>query len=200
MSKMKMKIMMLATVAAVAIPATMAVAASTTLHANAFFRAAITLTATAMNFSNVDFTAAPSAGTDFVRLGTNNAATYGGVFAAGAGAAPTAGDVTINTGTSGLVVDVSCDASGTLANAAGDSLISFTLEVDDAASTGAYGTGFACAGTGTPSTSLTLDGTDAFKFGAEIDGSTTAGAGAFGGAYSTTNTNGVPVTVVVNYQ
>ena len=192
------KFMMLAAAAAIALPVGLVSAATTNLHATANFRAAITLTPTAMNFSAVDFSAAPGAG-DTISLGSNGSIAYAGVFSAGTGAAPSAGNVNVTTGSSGLVVEVRCNATGTLANAAGTSLIPLN-SVQVAATTGvAFGSAAACAGSGAAAaaTTLTLDGTDDFKFGARIAGPAT---GTFGGAYSTSNTNGVPVVVNVTYQ
>jgi hypothetical protein len=179
-----------------------AFAATTTLDASAKFAAAITLTPTAMNFGTVEYTGAPTGGTDTLTLGTNGAtANGGGVFSAAAGSTTrAAGIVTINTGTVGETVEVRCSAGGVIGNAGSDTINLTNVQVTDAAGTAAPGAGHACLGTGgAAATTLVLDGTDAFKFGAKIDGSTYAGGAWAGGTFSTT-THGTAISVDISYQ
>lgn len=193
------KILYLSAVAAIALPVSMATAASTNVDATAFFRAAITLTPTAMNFSNIDYSAAPTVAGDNVQLGTNSSISYNGVFSAGASPSPAAGTVAVATGTAGLIVDVSCDATAAMDDGSGNEITVNNIEVIDIDNAAAYGGGNACAGTGTVSQSYTLgSGTDTFAFGGQIDGSTVSGTFS-GGAYSTA-TGGDDIQVDVVYQ
>lgn len=193
----KLRLLGLAAAAFVALPVA-AYATTTAMHATATFYAAITLTPTDMQFSKVDYSATPSLAGDFVRLGTNNAATYGGVFSAHTGASTAAGTVTVNTGTTGATVDIACSTTGVMADA-GTGLISVTGTEVTTGAGGAYGTGSACAGTGTPSTTKVLAGGDVFKLGGQINGSTQAGAWV-GGAYDTNSAGGTNISVQVTYQ
>lgn len=193
------RIAILAGAAAIALPVTMATAASTNVDATALFRAAISLTPTAMDFSNVDYSAAPAVAGDNVQLGTDSSAAYNGVFSAGTGATPAAGTVAVTTGSAGLAVDVSCDATATMGDGGGNTIGVTSIEVIDADNATAYGGGNACAGIGVTAMSYTLgSGTDTFNFGGQIDGSTVGGVFS-GGAYSTA-TGGDDIQVDVVYQ
>ena len=199
----KKKLLMLATAMATALPISLATAATVQMHGKAMFRVAIALSTTEMDFSKIDYTAAPSVVGDFVKIGTNNAELFGGVLSAGAGAVPAAGDVTLTAGTTGETVGVKCAISGVLANAAGKTINIIGVEVKDTdAGVGAFGTGNACNGIGGANAQTkVLDGTDTFKFGGKIDGSTTSNAGAgFGGQYDTSTAGGTNIQVDVVYQ
>lgn len=193
------KLLYLSAVAAIALPVSMATAASTNVDATAFFRAAITLTPTAMDFSNIDYSAAPTVVGDFVRLGTDSSINYGGVFSAGASPVPAAGTVAVATGTAGLTVDVSCDATAAMDDGAGNEITVNNIEVIDLANATTYGGGHACVNPATVSMSYVLgSATDTFAFGGQIDGSTVSGTFS-GGAYSTA-TGGDDIQVDVVYQ
>lgn len=193
------KILYLSAVAAIALPVSMATAASTNVDATAFFRAAITLTPTAMDFSNIDYAAAPTVAGDNVRLGTDSSIAYNGVFSAGASPVPAAGSVAVATGTAGLTVDVSCDATATMDDGAGNEISVNNIEVIDINNATTYGGANACTGVGNVSLSYVLgSGTDTFVLGGQIDGSTVSGVFS-GGAYSTA-TGGDDIQVDVVYQ
>lgn len=189
-------------VAMASYPASMAMAVSTTINATATILLAITLTATDMDFSKIDYTGNPNGLGWWVKMGTNGAQTFNGGFSSSGGAAPAAGQVTINTGTVGHTVEIRCAISGVMANAAGKTINITNIEVKDAASPAAFGSGSACHGLGgAAATTLVLDGTDAFKFGGEIDGNTVSNGGVgFGGDYNTNNAGGTNIQANVIYQ
>lgn len=194
--RMTHKIVMLATVAAVAAPL-MARAATTTIEATANFLNAITLANEVdMDFATVEFAAAPAGG-DTASLGTDASITYAGNFS-GAGTG-TAGEVEITTGTVGQTVEIFCDATATLTNGAGADID--VLGIEATFTPGAYGTGSACNGVaGAAATTRVLagGGADVILFGGELDGAT---ATAFvAGAYSTASAGGDNIQVDVFYQ
>ena len=190
------KLLATVAVAALAFPVG-AFATDTTMDATATFLAAITLTPTNMDFSKVDYSGTPVAGS-FVKLGTNGAATYAGVLSANAGATPAAGTVTVNTGTAGQIVDISCDTTASMKDAGTGTLGIIATEVTTGAGVAFQAVGsFPCAGVGTASTTKVLAGADVFKFGGEIDGGTQAGAWV-GGAYTTVGAT--PLNIRVTYQ
>src|SRR5882724_5541121 len=88
-------------------------AATTTLHVTANFVSNITLTPTDMRFGTITFNGTPGA-SDTVVLTTNNAISYTGVFSPGGAGTVASGDILIG-GTFGNTMDISCAASGTLA-------------------------------------------------------------------------------------
>jgi hypothetical protein len=198
------KLSLLASAMLVVLPAAAGYATTTNMDATAYFRAAIVLTNTAMDFSKIDYSAAPSAGADNVTLGTDGVAGYNGVFAVGDHAAPAAGTVTITSGTAGENIEVRCDATATLSNVANTSSIGITnIEVtDDATDAGGLptGTGSACLGVGgAAAITTTLAVNDVFRFGGKINGGVLGGAWA-AGAYSTGNAGGDDIVVDITYQ
>ncbi|MDD9900570.1 MAG: hypothetical protein OXT65_06290 [Alphaproteobacteria bacterium] len=196
------KFLMLATAAVVAFPVTVVTAATTNIDATANFRAAITLSGTAMDFDEIEYSAVPAAPADTVDLGTDASIAYNGVFSAGTGATPVAGDVTVTAGANGATLEVRCDATATMENASGNAIDVIAIEVAAENATGAFGTTNACNGIGgAAATTLVLNlGTlDSFKFGGQIDGDSQAG-GTFGGAYSTATGGGDDIAVAVTYQ
>lgn len=199
------KFLMLATVAIVAFPVSVVMAASTNFNTTALFRAALTLAATDMDFSAVDYVSGDVTG-GTVSIATDGTVTYdGAIFTAGAGAVPVPGLVDILTGQDGFLVDVSCDTTATMANALGDTINVVGLEVAEEGAEAAFGLASACAGVGVTSASMTVDiggGTgDLFTFGGQIDGTTASSNPAFvGGAYSSVNAGGDDVQVDVVYQ
>jgi len=205
MKTMKQRILLMATVAALALPVSLATAATVQLHGKALFRTAITLSATDMDFSKVDYSATPSAITDWVKLGTNDSIAANGVLSIGGGNVPLSGTVTITAGQTGETVGVKCDdgvgGNVRLANAGGKTIDIVSTEVKDTdEGTGAFGTGHACHGVaGADATTKVLDGTDVFKFGGEILGSTESGSGGFGGQYDTSNAGGSNLQVDIVY-
>lgn len=199
MKNMKQKVLMMATVALIALPVSLATAASTNLHGKALFRIALTLSNTDMDFSKIDYSAAPAVG-DTVTLATNNAETFaGGKFSAGTGAAPAAGTVTVTAGTVGQTVEISCTTTGVLSNAGNTSTIGIDNTEVTTGAGGAAGTGTACAGVGVTPATKVLAGSDVFKFGGRINGATQTGVFS-GGAYDTSNAGGTNMIVQVVYQ
>jgi len=187
----------LAISALVAGGATAAYAVTVQVHANANFRAALTLNKVAdMEFNVIETAAAPAAG-DLARLGTDDTITYAVNFT-GAGTG-TAGKVDITTGTDGATIDVFCETSGILTNGAGSSISVNAVEV--VMETGvAPQTGIACQGLATPAFSpvLNLATNNTVLMGGIIDGATAA---AFVNApHSTTLAGGDPVQLDVQYQ
>lgn len=194
------KFITLASVAALALP-TAAVAVTTNIDATANFQAALTLANEVdMDFSDIDFSAAPAGG-DTASLGTDGNITYAGNFSGGG--TGTAGSVEVATGTDGATVEVFCDTSATLTDGAGASIDAVSLEAVAEGAEGAFGTGGACAGVGgAAATTMVLDiggGTaDRFSFGGQLDGSTAAAFVA--GSYSTANAGGDDIEIRVFYQ
>ncbi|GEM_PF-5657033 len=181
---------------ALALPMTV-MAASTTIEATASFREAITLGGEVdMAFGQVDYSGTPGAG-DTVTMDLSGNLTSAGNFTGAA--TGTAGSVDIQTGTDGLTIEVQCDTTATLTDAAG----SESIQVNNI-SVGTIdnlGSPSACAGTGSAAMTFALSaGTnDTLKLGGVLDGNT-ASAGFGGGAYSTANTSGDNIEVVVIYQ
>lgn len=185
---------------AIAFPIGVVNATTQNIQATATFMAAITLTGSNMAFSKVIYSAAPTVAGDFVKVGTNGAATYGGVFSAGPGAATSAGDVTLTAGTNGQTIEVRCDITATMTNGAGASIDVTDIEVNKEDATAAHGSGANCLGTGgAAATTLVLNlGTlDSFKLGGMVDGSTAAAWA--GGSFSTANAGGNDIQVDVVY-
>ena len=172
-------------------------AATTTLHVTANFVSNITLTPTDMQFGNITFNGTPGA-LDSVVLTTNSAISYTGVFSSGGAGTVASGDVAIG-GTIGSTMDISCAASGTLAQASGAGRIDVT-GVKVANESAAAGGGVSCGGTGTVVLSFPLTAVtdDQLKIGGKIDGGTQVSFGA--GSYSTQNSGGAPIQVDVVYQ
>lgn len=194
------KFLMLASAAIIALPVTVVHATTTNMDATATFLTAITLTPTTMDFGGISYTTAVAG--DTASLGTDSTIGYAGTWAAGGGT-PAAGTVQVTAGTDGQTVEVSCDTTAQMGDGGGNTIDVVSLEVvSETAGPGAFGTGIACAGIGTPSTTMVLDvsgGTaDMFYFGGQIDGST-ASVGFAGGAFSTA-TGGNDIQVDVVYQ
>jgi len=200
----KLKLMILASAAMVAIPVVAAMAASTSVTVTANFRKAISVTSgTDLNFSKIDYSSNAVTASDYVTVGTNSSVTYaGGNFAGGSGAVTTAGDVQVVTGDP-LAVWVECSTTATLAN--GSNTIQATgIEVTTVGGATTYGSGNACLGAGSPAMGFTLVGggaaADHIKVGGKLDGSTASGGTIVSGAYSTANAGGSPVIVDIYYQ
>lgn len=153
-------------------------------------------------FGEATFSGTPTSSSDFVKLGTNSAATYGGVFTAGGSTVPAAGTVVINNVQNGTTVQVQCDASAVMTNGASAKITVDGVKVAAEGSTGSYtSAGSACNGNaGAVATTMTYNSSTAntFYFGGMIDGSTATSFAA--GAYSSANSGGTPMTVVVLYQ
>jgi hypothetical protein len=180
---------------AVAFPLSAGNATTVNINATSEFMGAIMLSGADMEFSDVVFSAVPTVAGDFVKLGTNGAATYGGVFSAGAGASTVAGDVTVTSGIDGEVVEVRCDMTATMVNGAASVQVT-GIEVEAEDTTAAYGAGSLCNGVGgAVATTLILNlGTlDSFKFGGMVDGSTAVNWAA--GNFSTVGGDDVQVDV-----
>lgn len=194
------KFMMLATAAVIALPITMASAATTNINAVALFLDAITLNGEVdMDFGTIEFSAAPAGG-DNADLGTDGSIVYAGNFS-GPGTG-TAGSVTIATGTDTYIIEVFCDATATMTDGAGASIDVVGIEAAETSLAGTYAAaGSACNGVaGAAATNLTLNGgvVDTFKFGGRIDGATAAAFVA--GSYSTAFAGGNDVQIDVFYQ
>lgn len=194
----KKKVMMLAALGVVALPVTVN-AVTTQIDVAASFRQAIAVAATDMDFtsSGTDIQYTTMGAGDTAQMGSDGNIVYGGTLSGPATGTP--GVVSITSGTDGETVQVTCDATATLGNGAGES-IGVNIRVDAEGAEGTYAASNACNGVaGAAATSLTLTagGTDSFVFAGEIDGST-ASAGFVGGAYSTT-TGGTNVNVDVSY-
>lgn len=202
MFKIKNRKMMIAASAAIlSIPVVAALAANPTVNVTvtANFRRAISLSSgTNLDFNKVDYSNSTVTSADFVKVGTNSAAIYGGAWTAGAGAVTTAGDVQVVTGDA-LPVWVECTNTATLKNGAA-TIQATGIEVTTASASGAFGTGNACQGIGTHAFGFTLagSGADHIKVGGKLDGGTASGGTIVGGAYSTSG--GTPVRVDVYYQ
>jgi len=191
------KLVLIAAALATLLPAGAVYATSTYVHASATFISNLVLTPTDMQFGNISFNGTPGA-PDTVVLTTGGAISYNGVFSAGGASTIAAGDVSI-AGTVGNVLDVSCTASGTLAQLSGSGAIDVN-NVKVANESAAAGGGSACAGTGSVvlSFALTSGTDDQVKLGGTLDGSTVSSFAS--GAYSTANSGGTPIQVDVVYQ
>lgn len=197
MSAGRRQLLVLMTVAAIMLPATVVMAISASMSSNARVRTAITLTPTAMQIGTVSFSANPSGASDFVKLGTDGSRTFGGVFSAGGGTV-NAGDVLI-TGSYGQVLDVACSATARMTTGAAPRIDITGIEVAAENSTGAYGTKTACTGIGNNvmSFTLTLTTNDNLKVGGKVDGATAASWTS--GTYSTSSAGGTNISVNITY-
>ena len=183
------------------VPTGLVWATSTTINATVNFLAAIVLTPTAMQFGSIVYTGAPTTGSaGRATITTNNVETYdGAVF----NAAPTpgtraAGSVAI-TASTGNSIQVACSATGILSNPGNTVHITVnTLKV--AHESALAGGGVACTGTGNNVLTFTYTtGTDdSVNVGGVLDASTLT-APLTGEAYSTANTGGSVITVVITY-
>ena len=173
------------------------------VHVVATFRRAIALTeVNNVNFTTnlsspgaepIEFTATPGA-SDWVRLATNDALTYNGVFQG-----PTtgqAGEVTI-TSDDESVVYVSCDDQADMRNSGGDSvLVNMQFKMNTG---GNWAAGTDCAGVADTSFEYTLNNAvtaDTVLLGGEIVGNNTITSD----PYSTANASGVPAVLRVVYK
>ena len=190
------KFLLLCAAAAIFVPASLVTATSTNIQAKARFLAAIQLTPSDMQFGNVTFGAAPGAG-DTATLSTDGSISYVGTFTGGGGTVA-AGNVAISA-TPGQTMDVSCNATGVLAQDAGPGRITIN-DVRVANESAAAGGGSTCAGIGTVVLSFTLASSsdDQIKVGGRIDGATQVAFAA--GDYATTNAGGSNILVDVIYQ
>ena len=191
------KFLMLTAAAAIVLPVSVVSAATTTIDATATFRQAISLTPVAdMAFGQIEFASAPAGG-DTAALNTDGTMAYAGNFTGAATGTP--GNVQINTGTDGEMVEVSCDATATMTDGSGASIQVTGIGIETEDNTGGT-TGTACAGTGTPSLTFNLDlgNVDNLILGGTLDGSTAVSF--TGGSYSTANAGGDDIEVQVVYQ
>jgi len=161
----------------------------------ATFRQAVALTeVNNVNFTTgapIEFSSTP-AGTDFVRLATDDSLIYSGVFSGPV--TGQAGEVTIN-GSDSAPVWVSCSDQADMRNAAGTStLVNMQIKMNTG---GNWGAGTDCNGVAATTLAYTLQaGTDTVLLGGEIIGNVTIS----GVAYSTALVGGVPAVLRVVYQ
>ncbi|MCH2547456.1 MAG: hypothetical protein MK052_07595 [Alphaproteobacteria bacterium] len=193
------KLTVLLALGAAAIPATV-YAASTNIDATAEFRGAITLgNEVDMDFGTIEYSAAPAAG-DTIALGTNGAITSGGNFSGPA--TGTAGSVDVTAGSDGVVVEIFCDATATMAETGGGTIDVTSIEVATEGNEAAAGSANACQGMSTAATTMTLDisggSADRIVLGGTIDGSTASSFVA--GSYSTATAGGDNIQIDVTYQ
>jgi hypothetical protein len=139
----------------------------------------------------IEFSSTP-AGTDFVRLATDDSLVYNGVFS-GPGTGQ-AGEVTIN-GSDSALVWVSCSDQADMRNAAGTStLVNMQFKMNTG---GNWAAGTDCTGVAATTLSYTLlAGTDTVLLGGQIIGNSSI----TGVAYSTALAGGVPAVLRVVYQ
>jgi len=198
---LKKPLMVLGVVSAAWVPTGLVWATSTTMNATANFLAAIVLTPTSLQFGSIVYAGSPTTGSaGRATMTTASGLTYdGAVFSA----APTpgttaAGDIAI-TASTGNAIQVACSASGLLKNPGGTVGITVnTLKVAKLSAVG--GGGVACTGSGNNVLSFTYTtGTDDHvKVGGILDASTLTGP-LTGELYSTANTGGSAITVVITY-
>ena len=189
------KLLVLAALGAMMFPAGVIHATQTNMGGTATFLGAISLTPTNIQWGKVTYAAAPGA-SDTATVNPDDSTAYAGTFAYGGGTVA-AGFVDVS-GTNGNVMTASCGTSGTLANAAGTTTIAFNQVKIAKEST--RGTAVSCSGVGTSVLTFTLGASDDRVYvGGRIIGPS-AGAAWAGGAFSTGNTNGVPVVVEILYQ
>ena len=177
--------------------AQVATAADIDVDASIQTQAALSLTKnTDMDFGLVEFDAAHSGE---IQLGTNGTVTLTGASGLTLGtAATTAGDVDVS-GDAASVIEISCDAGGTLTDGGSNTLTLSDVEI--AIDTGAAaGSGTACAGLTTVSTTVDLSSTATPKI--LMGGTLDVGADAIDGTftYDTAAAGGDPVTLRVVYQ
>ncbi len=192
------KIILALSAAAIAFPIGIGMAVTTNVNATATFLAALILTPSNMQFGKIIYSADPSVAGDFVKIGTNGAELFGGVFSSSGGTV-TAGDVAI-TGTYGYQIDVQCDATAIMSNGAGKVINITAIEVKKESTAGAFGTGTACAGIGSTvlSWNLTSGTDDQLKVGGQITG-VGASSPFAGGAYSTASAGGNDIQINIVY-
>lgn len=167
-------------------------AADQDIDASAVFQSAVSFAnAVAMDFGTIDFTGSAAAVT-FTMDADDSSITNSDTTNYTAAATGTLGSVEVE-GEDGLTVNISCEASGVLANTAGDDTIALdNTEIKINAQTKA-----SCAGLGSTADSIVLtSGTDTVVVGGRLNLTGAPNAE----AYSTTNTNGdaVQVTAVYN--
>ena len=162
------------------------------IDADVTFRTALSFAnAVAMDFGTIDVGGSAAAVTFDMDV-TDGSITNSDTTNYTAPASGTLGSVELE-GDTGATVDISCETSGVLANSGGTSTIN--LDNTDFDFNGANIT--ACAGLGTSPLSSTLTaGTDTIQVGGRLN--LTAAPNIE--AYSTTNTNGNPVTLRAVYQ
>ena len=159
------------------------------------FRQAVALTeVNNVNFTTgapIEFSSTP-AGTDFVRLATDDSLVYNGVFSGPA--TGQAGEVTIN-GSDSALVWVSCSDQADMRNAGGTSvLVNMQFKMNTG---GNWAAGTDCNGVAATTLSYTLlAGTDTVLLGGQVIGNATI----TGVAYSTALAGGVPAVLRVVYQ
>lgn len=175
-----------------------AMAATEDVDATLNTRQALSLTKNNdMDFGDVDYEATH---TGTIRLGTDgnvalNAATG---LTIPTGSTGNAADIDVS-GDNASTIEISCETGGTLADSSSNTLTLQATEV--AIDTGvAFGSGSACAGVGTTSTTVDLSANNnpTILIGGEVDLSSNAIATT--DTYTSTNAGGDPVTVSVTYQ
>ena len=162
----------------------------------ATFRQAVALTeVNNVNFTTgapIEFSSTP-AGTDFVRLATDDSLVYNGVFSGPANGQ--AGEVTIN-GSDSALVYVSCSDQATMRNAGGNSvLVNMQIKMNTG---GNWAAGTDCNGVADSTVSYSLQPAvaDTVLLGGQVIGNATI----TGVAYSTALAGGVPAVLRVVYQ
>lgn len=180
MSKIKTRILMLASAAVVALPVAIAIAAPTSVPVTVSFRQAITLNTTSdLAFGQIDYASAAVTGADTVTIDPDGTATPAGTFTLGAGPR-TSGNVNVVTADA-LAASVYCDTSATLTSGA-NSIVVNNVTIDANA-----GADIACSGigTGVGSFVLTGGGADNIRVGGTLDGATALpGGNIVSGAYA----------------
>ena len=151
---------------------------------------------TATSFGLIDVTV----GTGNIDMGTDGTITYGAGYSGAATGTP--GGFVV-TGDTGFTVDISCSATGVIANARGGTMNLTNIEfvIDKGNNAGAFGTGNACLGVGNTSLSIAIRNNtsqNTFAVGMRIDGTSGVPFGA--GLFSTSNAGGTPITFDVVYQ
>jgi hypothetical protein len=181
-------------VVAIAITSSHSWAATGDVEATADFIQGIVVTPTVtMDFGDVGFTAAAPGAGDQIDLGADAAVAAGGNLSL-EGGTPVAGELTIVASASNI--DLSCNATATLANAGGDTVTVNSIDFGYNA-TPAFGAGADCDGV--VDIIAHTGGTDTVSVGGRLDGSTYSAGAYVGGVHNTTNAGGVPITFTIVY-
>ena len=191
---MMKKLLAGAAITAIAVTTHTSWAATGDVEATANFVQSIVVTPTVtMDFGDVGYTAAAPAAGDQIDLGADAAVTAGGNLSA-IGGTPAAGEITVVAAAANI--DVSCNATATLAASTGETVTVNNIEYGYN-TTPAFGAGSACDGSA--ATIAHTGGTDTISVGARLDGSTYSAGAYVAGAHNTTNASGVPITFTVVY-
>lgn len=176
------------------------VTVTATADYSVLFASSLGITSTTdMALAKVIYASGSLSGADHVDLGTNGTAVYAGTFSAGTGT-KAAGQVTMNNVQNGVTIQVQCDTTVKMTNAAGTSSITINgIKVAAEGSTGTYaGAGAACNGSGgaAATTMVYTAGTaDQFFFGGKLDGATATSFTS--GSYDSRNPSGTSMTIIV---